>query len=99
MFSLDYAVDPPLTAVVHIDSINRYRVAFHMLWRLKRVEWALSGSWKQLMCFNHTRGASLLHTQIYSYIFIYTYLYMLIHAYTYSYIHTYIHTHLYIHTF
>lgn len=34
----------------------RYRIAFHMLWRLKRVEWSLSGSWKQLMSFSHARG-------------------------------------------
>ena len=60
VFSLDYAVDAPLTAVVHTDAINKYRIAFHMLWRLKRVEWTLSSSWKQLMCFNHTRGGDFL---------------------------------------
>ena len=60
VFSLDYAVDAPLTAVVHSEAINKYRVAFHMLWRLKRVEWTLSSSWKQLMCFTHTRGSDAL---------------------------------------
>jgi gamma-tubulin complex component 3 len=60
VFSLDYAVDAPLTAVVHTEAINKYRVAFHMLWRLKRAEWTLSGSWKQLMCFTHTKGSELL---------------------------------------
>lgn len=56
VFSLDYAVDTPLNAVVHHEAISRYRMAFHMLWRLKRVEWSLSGAWKQLMSFSHTRG-------------------------------------------
>lgn len=27
-----------------------------MFWRLKRVEWSLSASWKQMMTFTHTRG-------------------------------------------
>ena len=39
VFSLDYAVDSPLNAVVHAEAMARYRIAFHMLWRLKRVEW------------------------------------------------------------
>ena len=56
VFSLDYVVDVPLNAVVHAEAMARYRVAFHMLWRLKRVEWSLSGSWKQLMSFSHARG-------------------------------------------
>ena len=43
IFSLDYAIDPPLAAVIHASAINKYRIAFHMLWRLKRVEWSLSG--------------------------------------------------------
>lgn len=53
-------VDAPLTAVVNVDAIAKYRAAFHMLWKLKRVEWTLSSSWKQLMCFTHTRGSDLL---------------------------------------
>lgn len=44
VFSLDYAIDPPLAAVIHAAAISKYRIAFHMLWRLKRVEWALSGA-------------------------------------------------------
>lgn len=44
VFSLDYAIDPPLAAVVHAEAVSKYRIAFHMLWRLKRVEWALSGN-------------------------------------------------------
>jgi hypothetical protein len=54
IFALDYAVDMPINAVIHSDSISKYRLAFNMLWRLKRVEWSLSSSWKQLMSLSHT---------------------------------------------
>ena len=50
----------PLNAVVHAEAISRYRMAFHMLWRLKRVEWSLFGSWKQFTSFNHIRGKDAL---------------------------------------
>ena len=39
---------------MHADAISKYRVAFHMLWRLKRVEWTLAASWKQLMTLSHS---------------------------------------------
>ena len=53
IFSLDYAVDAPLTALIHDDALATYRTAFHMLWRLKRVEWSLSAAWKAQMSFGH----------------------------------------------
>lgn len=56
VFSLDYAIDPPLAAVIHSEAISKYRIAFHMLWRLKRVEWSLSGAWRNLFTYHHTRG-------------------------------------------
>lgn len=56
VFTLDYAVDSPLSAVVHGDAMGKYRAAFHTLWKLKRLEWSLSSSWRQLMAFNHMRG-------------------------------------------
>ena len=42
IFSLDYSIDSPLNAIVSTDAMAKYRIAFHMLWRLKRVEWSLS---------------------------------------------------------
>ena len=53
VFSLDYTVDAPLTALIHDDALATYRTAFHMLWRLKRVEWSLSAAWKAQMSFGH----------------------------------------------
>lgn len=46
VFSLDYVIDTPLNAIVHYEAIANYRIAFHMLWRLKRVEWSLTITWK-----------------------------------------------------
>ncbi|CAN0085510.1 unnamed protein product, partial [Heterosigma akashiwo] len=46
VFSLDYAIDGPACAVVHPKALVRYRRAFHLLWRVKRAEWALSGGWR-----------------------------------------------------
>ena len=60
VFSLDYAVDAPLDAVIHAGALSQYRVCFHMLWHLKRVEWSLSGSWKQHMFLSHASGADAL---------------------------------------
>jgi len=56
VFSLDYSVDPPLTAVVHTQALAQYRTVFHMLWRLKRVEWTLGAAWRQLLSFSHAKG-------------------------------------------
>ncbi len=54
VFSLDYVIDLPLNTIVHLDAMMKYRIAFHMLWRLKRVEWSLSTTWKQFIVFSHT---------------------------------------------
>jgi hypothetical protein len=54
IFSLDYIIDIPLNAIVHIDAMMKYRIAFHMLWRLKRVEWSLTITWKQFLSFSHS---------------------------------------------
>ena len=62
IFSLDYAVEAPLTAVVHTEAIAKYRTAFHMLWRLRRVEWTLSGSYPSPRLNIHTYILSVSRT-------------------------------------
>lgn len=37
-------MDTPLNAVVDAIAMAKYRTAFHLLWRLKRVSWSLSGN-------------------------------------------------------
>ena len=45
VFCLEYVVTPPLTTVLTDDAMQRYLRVFSFLWRLKRVEHALSGTW------------------------------------------------------
>lgn len=47
VFSLDYQVEAPISAIIHSRALNEgYARIFHLLWRLKRVEWSLAASWK-----------------------------------------------------
>jgi hypothetical protein len=55
IFALDYHTqDMPLHAIVHPEAMRAYRLAFHMLWRLKRVEWSLTTTWKSFLSFAHS---------------------------------------------
>jgi len=56
VFSLDYSMDSPLNAVVSAEALAKYRICFHMLWRLKRVEWTLALAWKQIASFERSNG-------------------------------------------
>lgn len=53
IFTLDYSVDTPMNTIIHAEALIKYRIAFAMLWRLKRVEWSLASSWKQLTTFKN----------------------------------------------
>ncbi len=57
VFSLDYVVDGPLTAVIHSNAGLKYRRIFHLLWRIKRTEWALNKAWSDHMNVIH-RGVT-----------------------------------------
>lgn len=67
-FTLDYAVTPPLTAVLTPQALATYRRVFVFLWRLKRVEWALNNTWRRHVAATHSPAlraqpsfASVLH--------------------------------------
>lgn len=49
VFSLDYKVDAPLTAVITPQAMVIYRQVFHLLWRLKRADMVLGGAWRHHM--------------------------------------------------
>ena len=55
-------VDAPLNAIIDAKAMGQYRVAFHMLWRLKRVEWSLSNAWKSLNTFTHASKNDTVHS-------------------------------------
>lgn len=47
-FALEYRVEAPLNAVLDAKAMVEYDRLFHHLWRLKRVERALSGGWMRI---------------------------------------------------
>ncbi len=54
IFSLGYAVDAPLTAVVHVEAMEKYHLFFNLLFRLKRIEWMMNNTWRQSTVLNHS---------------------------------------------
>ncbi|CAM9387478.1 unnamed protein product [Chrysoparadoxa australica] len=54
VFSLDYMVESPITAVIDSAASLKYRRMFHLLWRIKRAEWSLAHAWSQGMMAMHT---------------------------------------------
>ncbi|KAG0193699.1 Gamma-tubulin complex component 3 [Apophysomyces sp. BC1034] len=47
VFTLDYHVDSPINTVFSPQAMNQYLKMFNFLWRLKRVEYTLSASWRR----------------------------------------------------
>lgn len=49
IFSLHYKLTSPVNTVINEAAMVQYQRIFHFLWRLKRVEHALSASWSKDM--------------------------------------------------
>ncbi|KAF9207903.1 Gamma-tubulin complex component 3 [Haplosporangium sp. Z 27] len=47
VFSLDYHVDSPVNTILTHKAMNQYLLMANFLWRLKRVEYALSSAWRR----------------------------------------------------
>ena len=45
VFTLDYAVNQPLTTILTEQAMSKYLRVFNFLWRIKRVEHSLCGMW------------------------------------------------------
>ena len=56
-FSLDYHVEPPVAELINADAMARYRKMFTFLWKLKRVEHALTSTWRKHGTAAHTLGS------------------------------------------
>ena len=54
IFTLDYAVDTPLTAIVHPKAMEKYHLMFDMLFMLKKLEWMMNNTWRQSSTLNHS---------------------------------------------
>ena len=48
VFVLEYKVDPPVDVVLDQESMRIYTRVFRQLWKVKRVEYALSEGWKRI---------------------------------------------------
>jgi gamma-tubulin complex component 3 len=48
VFVLEYKVDAPVDVVLDQESMRIYTRVFRQLWRIKRVEYALSEGWKRI---------------------------------------------------
>ena len=56
VFSLDYKVTGPISAVFGRRTLTRYLMLFNSLWRAKRMEWILSRLWYVLItCFHESK--------------------------------------------
>jgi gamma-tubulin complex component 3 len=47
VFTLEYKVDAPLDAIVTSECAKQYLKVFNFLWRVKRVEFAITGAWRR----------------------------------------------------
>ncbi|KAG0352909.1 Gamma-tubulin complex component 3, partial [Gamsiella multidivaricata] len=47
VFSLDYHVDSPINTILTPVAMHQYLKMFNFLWRVKRVEYALSSAWRR----------------------------------------------------
>ncbi|KAK0530703.1 Microtubule-nucleating Tub4p (gamma-tubulin) complex component [Tilletia horrida] len=47
-FTLDYKVDSPVNTVLDVRAMSGYQAVFNHLWKIKRVELALSSCWSRL---------------------------------------------------
>jgi len=54
IFSLDYHVDTPLSTILSVNDIVRYKKIFHFLWGIKRVEYSLNSIWRKMRSSNNT---------------------------------------------
>ena len=54
VFSLEYKIDAPVDVVITPWANRKYLTVFNFLWRVKRVEFALSSTWRR--CMTGARG-------------------------------------------
>jgi gamma-tubulin complex component 3 len=58
IFMLDYTVPDPLIAIVHPDALDKYKMVFSLLFKLKRVEFMLNYTWRQNAILQHALHTS-----------------------------------------
>ena len=64
IFMLDYQVPDPVIAIVHAGALDRYKMVFSLLFRLKKIEYMLNLTWRQSATLQHALQISAQHTGI-----------------------------------
>ena len=54
VFTLEYKIDPPVDVLITPWANRQYLKIFHLLWRIKRVEFGLGATWRR--CMTGARG-------------------------------------------
>ena len=54
VFTLEYKVDAPVDAVLNPDAMAMYGRMFNQLWRIKRIERAVTQAWRKVMTGSRT---------------------------------------------
>ena len=64
VFMLDYQVPEPVLSIVHAVAMERYKMVFSLLFRLKHVEFMLNFTWRQSATLQHALQTSAQYTGI-----------------------------------
>ncbi|OEU18600.1 Spc97_Spc98-domain-containing protein [Fragilariopsis cylindrus CCMP1102] len=64
IFMLDYQVPDPVIAIVHAGALDRYKMVFSLLFRVKKIEFMLNLTWRQSATLQHALQISAQHTGI-----------------------------------
>ena len=62
IFMLDYQIPDPLTAIVHSTSLDKYKMLFSLLFRLRKIEFILNFTWRQSATLQHALHTSSQYT-------------------------------------
>jgi len=64
IFMFDYQVPDPVIAIVHTCALDRYKMVFSLLFRLKKIEFMLNLTWRQSATLQHALQISAQYTGI-----------------------------------
>mmetsp|Transcript_18140 Transcript_18140/g.45108 ORF Transcript_18140/g.45108 Transcript_18140/m.45108 type:complete len:956 (-) Transcript_18140:39-2906(-) len=64
IFMFDYQVPDPVLSIVHKDAMERYKMVFALLFRLKNIEFMLNLTWRQSATLQHALQISAQYTGI-----------------------------------
>ena len=64
IFIFDYQVPDPVLSIVHTAAMDRYKIVFSLLFRLRKIEYMLNFTWRQSATLSHALQNSAQYTGI-----------------------------------